>query len=223
MMNQSKYVSRIKWFCIITLIVTVLTAIILPSLLPFFPMSKVCATSKVKVSSTRLFIGNIPRWQRAYYNEYGHFASSRQELEREYGRLLSGRDLQFVENNWEISIQIKDDIAFAYAIAKNINPNRISYSYVSAITTYGRDDNDQLKWTSTICRTLEPSTAQPAAPMLQESPQFIFWRHDAQLVCSSGTEGCYSEQKLSNWILEVLSKNLSQIRWLHPFNLPGNE
>lgn len=84
------------------------------------------------------------------------------------------------------SDQTKDDIAFAYAVAKDTNQK--FYSYVAATTAYGKTDNDP--WIRIICRTLEPSTAQPAAPMLQESQQFIFWRQDAKLVCSSGTESC---------------------------------
>jgi hypothetical protein len=119
--------------------------------------------------------------QQGYYLENGHFASLRQLLQGESG-LVPNRKY------WEVSIQIKDDIAFAYAVAKYTNPNQKFYSYVAATTPYGKTDD--YKWTTTICRTLEPSTAQPAAPILQESQQFIFWRHDAKLVCSSGTEDC---------------------------------
>lgn len=121
--------------------------------------------------------------QRGYYLEHGHFMNSRQQVEKELGATV-----EKVKNNWEISIQIKDDIAFAYAVAKYTNPHQKFYSYVAATTAYGKTDNYQ--WTMTICRTLEPSTAQPAAPILQESRQFLFWRHDAKLVCSSGTEDC---------------------------------
>jgi hypothetical protein len=181
MKNKAKYVSRIKWFCI-TVIITVLAAIILPDLLPFFP-SKVCARSLVHASTAKSLIGRITKMQQGYYLEHGHFASSKQQLE-----LVPDRELRYTENIWEISIQIKDDIAFAYAVAKYTDPNQKFYSYVAATTAYGKPDNYQ--WTRTICRTLEPSTAQPAAPMLQESQQFIFWRHDAKLVCSSSTEDC---------------------------------
>lgn len=183
MKNKAKYIYRIEWFCI-TVIVTVLLMVALPSLeLPFF-VSKACARSPVKSPPTKTVIGQIAKGQQVYYWEHGHFATSMQQLERELGGLLPSTYLGIVENNWEISIQIKDDIAFAYAVAKYANPR--FYSYVAATTAYGKTNNGQ--WI--ICRTLEPSTVQPAAPILQESQQFIFWRHDAKLVCSSGTENC---------------------------------
>jgi hypothetical protein len=183
MKNKAKYFSRIKWFCI-TVIVTVLALIVLPSLPPFF-VSKVCARSPVKASTAKILVSSLIRGQQAYYLEHGHFMSSTQPLEGGLEPLGISRDLKVhVENNWEISIQTKDDIAFAYAVAKDANQKL--YSYVAATTAYGKTDND--RWI--ICRTLEPSTAQPAAPILQESQQFIFWRQDAQLVCSSGTENC---------------------------------
>jgi hypothetical protein len=135
---------------------------------------------------------SINRAQQVYYLEHGHFATSMQQLEREreVEGFLPSRTLERIKKNREISIQIKDDIASAYAVAKYINPNQKLYSYVAATTVYGKTDNDQWANLSTICRTLEPSTAQPAAPILQESQQFLFWRHDAKLVCSSGTEYC---------------------------------
>ncbi len=183
MKDKAKYFSRIEWFCI-TVIVIVLASIVLPSLPPFF-VSKACARSTVKASTAKILVGRIIRGQQAYYLEHGHFMSSTQQLEREFEQLGISSELEAnVENNWEISIQTKDDIAFAYAVAKEANQK--FYSYVAATTAYGKTDND--RWI--ICRTLEPSTAQPAAPMLQESQQFIFWRQDAKLVCSSGTENC---------------------------------
>jgi hypothetical protein len=106
------------------------------------------------------------------------------ESEREVGELWPSEDLGRLGKNWEISIQIKDDIAFAYAVPKYINPNRKYHSYVAATTAY----SNTYKNLKIICDTLEPSTAQPAAPILQESQQFIFWRRDAKLFCSSGTK-----------------------------------
>lgn len=185
MKNKANYFSRIEWFCI-TVIVTVLALIVLPSLPPFFA-NKACARSTVKASTAKILVGSIIRGQQAYYLEHGHFVSSTQQVERNVEQLGISRELEArVENNWEISIQTKDDIAFAYAVAKDANQK--FYSYVAATTADGKTDND--RWMSIICRTLEPSTAQPAAPMLQESQQFIFWRQDAKLVCSSGTENC---------------------------------
>jgi Tfp pilus assembly protein PilE len=180
MKNKAKYISRIEWFCI-TVIVTVLACSILPSLLPI-SVSKACDKSPF-ISPAQSIMGVIARYQHAYYLEHEHFASSMQELEPNWPL---GNEQQFIKNNWEISFQTKDDIAFAYAVAKYTNPNQRFYSYVAATTAPGRNDNGLL----TVCRTLEPSTAQPAAPMLQESQQFIFWRHDAKLFCSSGTEVC---------------------------------
>lgn len=187
MKNKPKYFYRIiEWFCI-TVIVTVLALIVLPSLPPFFA-SKACARSTVKASTAKILVGSIIRGQQAYYLEHGHFMSSTQQVGRKFEQLGISREVEArVENNWEISIQTKDDIAFAYAVSKK-DSNQKFYSYVAATTADGKTDND--RWTSIICRTLEPSTAQPAAPMLQESQQFIFWRQDAKLVCSSGTENC---------------------------------
>lgn len=174
MKNKAKYPSRIEWFCI-TVIVTVLASIVLPSLPPFF-VSKVCARSAVRASTAKLLMGSINRAQQAYYLEHGHFMNSMQQVERELGATEA--------KNWEISIQTQDDIAFAYAVAKDANLKL--YSYAAAATADGKTDNGG----RIICRTLEPSTAQPAAPMLQESQQFIFWRQDAKFVCSSGTDNC---------------------------------
>jgi hypothetical protein len=136
-------------------------------------------------------MGSINQAQQLYYLMHGHFATSMQQLEREreVEGFLPSRTLERIEKNREISIQIKDDIALAYAVAKYIDPNQKLYSYVAATTVYGKTDNDQ-RTIQTICRTLEPSTAQPAAPILQESQQFLFWRHDTKLVCSAGTEDC---------------------------------
>jgi hypothetical protein len=181
MKNKTKYISRIEWFCI-TVIVTVLAICLAPHLLPI-SVSKACNKSPF-ISPAQLLMGVIARYQQAYYLEHDHFASSMQELGMYWQQ---GNEQQFIKNNWEISFQTKDDIAFAYAVAKYTNPNQKFYSYVAATTAPGRNDNGLL----TVCRTLEPSTAQPAAPRLQESQQFIFWRHDAKLVCSSGTEDCY--------------------------------
>ncbi len=197
---------NIEWFCM-TVIVTVLALIVLRSLLP----SSSIPSRRSSPANPKWFIGNISRMQQGYYLENDHFATSRQQL--------GGLWLEHIENNWEISIQIKDNIAFTYAVAKSTNPNQKMYSYVAAATAYDKNDNNQF----ILCRTLEPSTAQPAAPILQESQQFIFWRIDAKLVCSSGTEDCYRNQKIRNWIREALSENLPKIRWLHPFNLSGNE
>lgn len=183
MKNKAKYFSRIEWLCI-TVIVTVLASTVLPSLPPFF-VSKACARSLVKASAAKILVGGIIRAQQAYYLEHGHFMSSTQQVERDLQQLGIGRELEAtVENNWEISIQTKDNIAFAYAVAKDANQKL--YTYVAAATADGKTDNN--RWI--ICRTLEPSTVQPASPMLQDSQQFIFWRQDAKLVCSSGTENC---------------------------------
>jgi hypothetical protein len=171
----------IEWFCM-TVMVTSLTLLFLPSLLEFYG-SKVCARSQIKQSSGKMFVSNIIAVQKSYYREYGHFASVRTDLS-EIG--ASSHIPTDVEKYWKISIQTKDDTTFAYAVAKD--GNQKMYSYVAAATAYGRNDNDQ--WKSTICRTLEPSTTQPAAPILQGSQKFIFWRHDAKLICSSGTEDC---------------------------------
>jgi Tfp pilus assembly protein PilE len=189
MKNKPKFVSLIEWFCI-TVIVTVLAAMILPSFLPF-SVDKACALSTSKSMSVKQLMDSINRAQQVYYVEHGHFATSMQQLERsrEVEGYLPSRTLERIKKNREISIKIKDDIASAYAVAKYINPNQNSYSYVAATTVYGKTDNDQ-RTIQTICRTLEPSTAQPAAPILQESQQFLFWRHDTKLVCSAGTEDC---------------------------------
>lgn len=186
MKNKAKCFSRIEGFCIIV-IVTVFALMVLPSLSPFFA-SKVCATSRVRVSTAKILVGSLIREQQAYFLEHGHFMSSTQQVERGVQQLQQlGISREFeaqVENNWEISIETKDDMAFAYAVAKDANQKL--YSYVAATTAYDKTDNVR----SIICRTLEPSTAQPAAPMLQKSQQFIFWQQDAKLVCSSGTENC---------------------------------
>jgi hypothetical protein len=200
---MSKRHPNIEWFCI-TVIVTVLGASILPSLLEFSG-SKVCARSPIRQSSAKLLIGIINRVQQVYYMEHGHFMSSTQQLESGLAELGMGAEVKAqAENNWEISfptkvassfssankwkisVQTKRDTAFAYAVAKD--GNQKLYSYVGAITTYGKTDNNKLP--IILCRTLEPSTVQPAAPILQKSQQFIFWQHDAKLICSSGTEDC---------------------------------
>lgn len=173
MKNKAKALSRYEWFGI-TVIVTVLTLIVLPSLPPFF-VSKVCAYSARRASTAKQLMGTINRAQQAYYLEHDHFMNSRQEVEKELGATV----VEKAENLWEISIQTKDDVAFAYAVAKEANQE--VYSYAAAATADGK--------TGIICRTLEPSTAQPTAPMLQDQ-QFIFWWQDAKLVCSSGTENC---------------------------------
>jgi len=174
MKNKAKALSRIEWFCI-TGIVTGLALIVLPSLPPFF-VSKACARSPVRASTAKQLMGRINRAQQLYYLEHGHFMNSMQQVERELGATGA--------KNWEISIQTKHDVAFAYAVAKDANQKL--YSYAAAATADGKTDT----YAQIICRRLEPSTAQPAAPMLQESQQFIFWRQDAKLVCSSGTENC---------------------------------
>ena len=174
MKNKAKALSRIEWFCI-TGIVTGLALIVLPYLPPFF-VSKACARSPVRASTAKQLLGRINRAQQLYYIEHGHFMNSIQQVERELEAT--------VENNWKISIKTKDNVAFAYAVAKDANQKR--YSYAAAATADGKTDT----YAQIICRRLEPSTAQPAAPMLQESQQFIFWRQDAKLVCSSGTENC---------------------------------
>src|SRR6478672_6201541 len=148
MKNKAKYFSRIEWFCI-TVIVTVLALIVLPSLPPFF-VSKACARSPVKTSTAKILVGSIIREQQAYYLEHGHFMNSTQQVERGLEQLGISRELEAqVENNWEISIQTKDDIAFAYAVAKDAKQKL--YSYVAATTAYGKTDNNR----GIICRTLE--------------------------------------------------------------------
>lgn len=155
-------------------------------ILPSFPPFSGHPEHPVRSSSGRVLMMMLDRMQSLYYSIHGQFATSRQQLERErdVGELWPSKELGRIENNWEISIQIKDDIAFTYAVPKYINSNLDPYSYVAATTAYDNTDKNQ----RIICRTLEPSTAQPAAPILQESQQFIFWRRDAKLVCSSGTE-----------------------------------
>src|SRR6476469_1016290 len=108
MKNKAKYFSRIEWFCI-TVIFTVLALIVLPSLSPFF-VSKACARSPVKASAAKILVGSTNRGQHAYYFEHGHFMSSTQQVERGFEQLGISRELEeHVENNWEISIQTKDD------------------------------------------------------------------------------------------------------------------
>jgi Tfp pilus assembly protein PilE len=155
--------------CLDCLFIIFFTSIVVIIIYPYFTFKKVCAS---KQSIAKTFVSSTMRSQEQYYTNNNEFINSIKQPSIQ--NIIKNIDTK--ENPIEISIKVKNNIAFAYASPKL--GNKVRYSYISAIA-YEKSSN---KFITIVCKTPELDINKLSEPTLEKgflgmSPKFICPSH----------------------------------------------
>jgi type IV pilus assembly protein PilA len=136
---------------IVLMIITILSAIALPSFLD--------CSLKARQSEAKQYLSSMNRAQQAYFAEKGAFSNSLTAL---------GLGIKTQTTNYKYSISATKNAAFSYAVSSHERKSLTSYVGAVFLVAVSPAANNEKTTVSILCEATSFGKTQPANPILQK-------------------------------------------------------